>query len=99
MGFVLVLLLAVASTFVVQAEQYKGDKYHGRIESIMANMLVLLTDGDELIEFLVADDATITRNARPGSLDELEQGDFGFVQATRHNGRLRAVRIAVAAPE
>ena len=37
-----VLLLIVAGAFAVQAEQYKGDKYHGQIQSTMANMLVLL---------------------------------------------------------
>lgn len=94
-----VLLLVVASTFVARAEQYKGDKYRGHIESTMANRLVLLTDADELVEFIVDDDATITRNARPSSFDELEQGDYGFIKATRSNGRLIAVRISVTAPE
>jgi hypothetical protein len=94
-----VLLLVVASTFVARAEQYKGDKYCGHIESTMANRLVLLTDADELVEFIVDDDATITRNAKASSLDELEQGDYGVVKATRGNGRLMAVRISVTAPE
>lgn len=94
-----VLLLIVVSSFVAQAEQYKGDKYRGHIESTMANRLVLLTDADELVEFIVDDDATITRNARPSSFDELEQGDYGFIKATRSNGRLLAVRISVSAPE
>lgn len=93
----LVVLLVVASASVALAEQYKGDKYCGHIESTMANRLVLLTDADELVEF--DDDATITRNAKASSLDELEQGDYGVVKATRGNGRLMAVRISVTAPE
>jgi hypothetical protein len=98
-GLALVPMLLVISTLAVRAEQYKGDKYHGRIESTMQDMLVLLTGEDQLVEFIVADDATITRNVQPSSLDDLEQGDIAFVKATRKNGRLLAVRISATAPE
>lgn len=94
LGLTLTMLVLVAGSFVAQAEQFKGDKYHGRIESTMANMLVLLTDGDELIEFIVPDDATITKDAQPSSRDELAAGDAALVKARRSNGRLLAVRIS-----
>ena len=92
-------LLVVASAILAQAEQYKGDKYHGRIESTMENKLVLLTDEDQLVEFAVGEGTMIMKNAQPSSFDKLESGDVAVVKATRHDGQLRALRISAVAPE
>ncbi len=96
---VAILLLVASSTFVAQAAQYRGDKYHGRVESTSANTLVLLTAEDELVEFQVSDDATISKDSRPASLADLASGDAAFVKATRSNGRLLAVRISASTLE
>ena len=93
------LAVAMLISTATQAARYRGDKYHGRIESVTDNSVVLLTDGDETVEFRVSDETTITKEAEPSSLDQLGEGDIAFVKARRSNGRLVAVRIAVMTVE
>ncbi len=96
----LVLLLFVACVGTLgTAQDYKGHKYQGTIDSVDTSKLVLREPDAETIEFLIAPQAKIMRDNRPAPLADLQRDDVAIITAERDGNLLVALSIFVVEPE
>lgn len=96
-GVLFTLLLGLASWS--QAQEYKGHKYKGTIQSIDRDRLTLVQQDAELVNFSISPDVVVTRDDRPARLDQVQKDDLAVITAERSGNSLFALSIFVMEPE
>ncbi len=92
------LFVAVLGTMAI-AQDYKGHKYQGTIDSISNSKIVIREPDAKTIAFLIAPQAKIMRDNRPAPLEALQRDDVAIITAERDGNLLVALTIFVVEPE
>ena len=96
----LLLLSCVGlSGMTSSAQDYKGHKYKGTLDSVDVSKLVLRQQDAETIEFLIVPQTKFMRDDRPAKLEELQRDDVAVVTAQREGNLLVALNVFVMEPE
>lgn len=89
----------MGSLVISVAQEYKGHKYKGTVQSIRGNMLTLSRKDAELMTFIISPDVEVTRDDRPAQIDQVQNDDLATITAERVGNSLVALRIFVMEPE